>query len=148
MKTLKKSILLIIVTAIVFIFSIFSCSVQKVQEAKDHETSQKSEEILVVVEDMPTFQGGDVKSFEAWVQEKVEYPQVAKENGIEGDVFIMFVVEFDGSLSNIAILRGVDPALDNEALRVVKSSPKWNYQSRKDEQSPVRFRIKVEFKID
>ncbi len=82
------------------------------------------------------------------VQENVEYPQAAKEKGIEGDVFIMFVVEPDGTLSNINIMRGVDPALDNEALKVVKSSPKWEYQTRKDGQAAIRLSITVKFKID
>ncbi|MDX2415012.1 MAG: energy transducer TonB [Bacteroidales bacterium] len=135
------------VVFIVLILSLSSCSVNKVQETNDPKTTQKSEEIKVVVEDLPTFQGGNIKKFEAWVQENVEYPQAAKEKGIEGDVFIMFVVEPDGSLSNINIMRGVDPALDNEAIKVVKSSPKWEYQNRTEGQAAIRLSIKVEFKI-
>ena len=131
---------------LLLVFLLSGCSVKKVQESSAPEPGQNPDEIMVVVEDLPTFQGGDIKAFEAWVQERVKYPDDAAENNIEGDVFIMFMVEPDGSLSNVAILRGVHPSLDYEAMRVVKSSPAWEYQSWRKGQAKARFSITVKFK--
>jgi len=128
---------------LVFLFS--SCSVKKVQVSNVPEPDQNPDEIKVVVEDMPTFQGGDVKTFEAWVQEHVKYPEDAAESGVEGDVYIMFFVETDGSVSNVTVLRGVHPALDHEALKVVQSSPKWEYQNKRGDPVRARFSITVKF---
>ena len=130
----------------VLVIAFTACSVKKVQESSAPETVPGPEEVKVVVEDVPTFQGGDIKTFEAWVQERVKYPDIAAEKDIEGDVFIMFLVEPDGTLSNVAVLRGVDPALDYEAMRVVKSSPKWEYQNWREGQEKARFSITVKFK--
>lgn len=111
------------------------------------EVEEEEEEIFVVVEDMPTFRGGDVNKFREWVQQRIKYPQIAAENGIQGKVFIMFVVEPDGSVSNVTILRGVDPALDNEAKRVVGSSPKWAPGKQRGAPVRVRFSITVNFQL-
>ncbi len=111
------------------------------------EEEEEEEEIFVVVEDMPTFRGGDVNKFREWVQRRVNYPQIAAENGIQGKVFLMFVVEPDGSVSNVTIMRGVDPALDNEAIRVVESSPKWSPGKQRGSEVRVRFSITVNFQL-
>lgn len=111
------------------------------------EEEVEEEEIFVVVEDMPTFRGGDVNKFRNWVQQRVNYPQIAAENGIQGKVFLMFVVEPDGSVSNVTIMRGVDPALDNEAVRVVESSPKWSPGKQRGAPVRVRFSITVNFQL-
>ncbi|MEE4214211.1 MAG: energy transducer TonB [Bacteroidales bacterium] len=111
------------------------------------EEEEEEEEIFVVVEDMPTFRGGDVNKFREWVQSRIKYPQIAAENGIQGKVFIMFVVEPDGSVSNVTILRSVDPALDNEAKRVVESSPKWAPGKQRGAPVRVRFSITVNFQL-
>lgn len=111
------------------------------------EQEEEEEEIFVVVEDMPTFRGGDVNKFRNWVQQRVKYPQIAAENGIQGKVFLMFVVEPDGSVSNVTIMRGVDPALDNEAIRVVESSPKWAPGKQRGAPVRVRFSITVNFQL-
>ena len=89
------------------------------------EEEEKEDDIFQIVEDMPTFKGGDVQKFSNWVKERVKYPVIAQENSIQGKVFIGFVVEPDGSVSNVTILRSVDKSLDEEAKRVVESSPKW-----------------------
>ncbi len=107
----------------------------------------EEEEIFVVVEDMPTFRGGDVDKFREWVQKRVKYPQIAAENGIQGKVFIMFVVEPDGSVSNVQILRGVDPALDDEAIKAVQASPKWVPGKQRGAPVRVRFSITVNFQL-
>ena len=115
-------------------------------EVSDEE-EEEEEEIFVVVEDMPTFRGGDVNKFREWVQKRVKYPQIAAENGIQGKVFIMFVVEPDGSVSNVSVMRGVDPALDSEAVKVVESSPKWAAGKQRGAPVRVRFSITVNFQL-
>jgi len=107
----------------------------------------EEEEIFVIVEDMPTFRGGDVDKFREWVQKRVKYPQIAAENGIQGKVFIMFVIEPDGSVSNVQILRGVDPALDDEAVKAVQASPKWVPGKQRGAPVRVRFSITVNFQL-
>ncbi|HCC70642.1 MAG TPA: energy transducer TonB [Bacteroidales bacterium] len=111
------------------------------------EEEEEEDYIFIVVEDMPTFRGGDVNRFREWVQNRIKYPQIAAENGIQGKVFLMFVVEPDGSVSNVNILRGVDPALDNEAQRVVETSPKWAPGKQRGAPVRVRFSMTVNFKL-
>lgn len=80
---------------------------------------------FIIVENMPTFPGGEKKMME-YVAKNVKYPQLAKEVGTQGRVFVSFVVEKDGSITNVTILRGIGSGCDEEAMRVVKSMPKWN----------------------
>lgn len=91
-----------------------------VEEPEEDETK-----IFIVVEDMPSFQGKGQDGFRDWISKNLRYPEIAAENRISGKVYVRFVVEPDGSVNNVEIVRGVDPALDKEALRVVSSSPKW-----------------------
>ncbi|MBE0676183.1 MAG: energy transducer TonB [Bacteroidales bacterium] len=113
--------------------------VQEEEEVKD--------DVFMIVEDMPTFRGGDVQRFSNWVKERVKYPQIAQENGIQGKVFIGFIVEADGTVSNVTVLRSVDKSLDDEAVRVVESSPKWNPGKQRGQPVRVRFSITVNFQL-
>ena len=90
-------------------------------------------EIFQVVEDMPSFPGGNVSK---WIAKNVKYPVLAMENGIQGKVFIQFVIERDGSITDVKVVRGVDASLDKEAVRVVQSMPKW--KPGKQRGKPVR----------
>jgi protein TonB len=96
---------------------------------------------------MPTFKGGDINKFREWVQKKTKYPQVATENGIQGKVYITFVVETDGAVSNVKVIRGVDPIIDNEALKSVMSSPKWSPGLNKGKAIRVAYMIAVNFEL-
>jgi protein TonB len=89
------------------------------------EEEEEEAPIFYIVEDMPDFQGGGVDRFRQWIGEHLKYPEIAAENGISGRVFVRFVVEPDGKIDKVIVVRGVDPALDAEAIRVVQSSPKW-----------------------
>lgn len=104
-------------------------------------------DVFVVVEQMPTFMGGDVNYFRKWVMENVKYPEIAVANGIQGKVFVAYVVNEDGSVSDIEILRVVDPVLDNEAIRVVSSSPLWKPGKQGGKIVRVRFSITVNFQL-
>ncbi len=108
---------------------------------------EEDERPYAVVEDMPTFNGGDVNKFRDWVAHNVNYPSIAKENGIQGKVYIMFIVDKNGDLTDAKIMRGVDPSLDNEALRIVRSSPKWKPGMQKGEAVNVRYAITVNFAL-
>lgn len=77
------------------------------------------------VDEKPSFNGGDANQFAVWVGQNLVYPAEARDNGLSGRVVLQFVIEKDGSVGNVTVLRGVDPILDNEAVRVVSMSPKW-----------------------
>ena len=77
----------------------------------------------------------------------MEYPDVARENGISGRVFLQFTVEKDGTVTNVRVLRGVDPALDQEAIRVVQSSPKWTPAKQRDKAVRVSFSFPIVFQL-
>lgn len=78
-----------------------------------------------LVEEKPQFNGGDANNFAKWVNKNINYPEVAKEEGIQGRVVLQFDVNAEGNVENVVVLRGVDSALDAEAVRVVSSSPAW-----------------------
>jgi len=99
-------------------------------------TSSKNDDVIWVVEEKPIFGLGGDNEFRRWISENIIYPQLPLENGIQGRVLVQFVVERDGNLSNFTIVRSVDPELDNEAIRVLKLSPKWN--PGKQQGRPVR----------
>ena len=100
-----------------------------------------------LVETKPGFMGGDANAFSKWVNERLQYPEIAKENGIQGRVLLQFVVGADGSVSNVKVVRGVDPSLDKEAVRVVQSSPKWSPGKQRDRAVKVTYTFPVIFQL-
>ncbi len=104
-----------------------------------------SGEVYFVVEQNPTFLGGDINKFRQWVQRRAVYPQEAIDNKIKGTVFITFIIEKDGSVSNVAIVNGVHPLLDTEALRVISSSPRWGPGLQRGQAVRVRYSISLTF---
>ena len=79
-----------------------------------------------LVEVKPTFQDGDANAFSLWVNENLKYPEAAKEAQVQGRVTLQFTVDKEGNVKDVKVVKGVDPALDNEAVRVISQSPKWN----------------------
>jgi len=100
-----------------------------------------------LVEQKPSFMGGDANAFSKWVNERLQYPEIAKENGIQGRVLLQFVVGADGKVSNVKVVRGVDPSLDKEAVRVVQSSPKWDPGKQRDRAVKVTYTFPVIFQL-
>ena len=100
-----------------------------------------------LVEEKPKFQGGDANAFSAWVAKNLVYPEIAKENGVQGRVMLQFTVNPDGSVSNVKVLRGVDASLDKEAVRVVSSSPKWTPGKQRDRAVKVSYTFPVIFQL-
>ena len=102
---------------------------------------------FALVEQKPMFQGGDANAFSKWVNTHLAYPDIAKENGIQGRVTLQFTVNTDGSVSGVKVLRGVDPSLDTEAVRVVSSSPKWTPGKQRDRPVKVTYTFPVIFQL-
>lgn len=102
--------------------------------------------IFTVVEQMPMFPGGD-GALMGYLRDNIHYPTVAAENGVQGRVVVGFVVERDGSITDVNILRGVDPSLDREAMRVVKSMPKWTPGKQNGSAVRVKYQVSVSFRL-
>ncbi|MCM1031685.1 MAG: energy transducer TonB [Oscillibacter sp.] len=100
-------------------------------------------QIFQVVETMPSFKGNMNK----WLKDNVKYPILAQENGISGRVFVAFVVETDGSITDVKVARSVDPSLDKEAVRVVKAMPKWNPGKQRNKPVRVAFTVPINFTL-
>ena len=113
------------------------------------EEEEEEEEAIpfMLVEEKPKFQGGDANDFSKWVNSRLVYPEVAKENGVQGRVTLQFTVNADGSVSGVKVLRGVDPSLDQEAVRVVSSSPKWTPGKQRDRAVKVSYTFPVIFQL-
>jgi protein TonB len=100
------------------------------------------------VEEMPTFKGGNINQFARYVQKNVAYPPGPQENGIEGTVYVKFVVNRDGSLSDFEVLKSPDPALTDEVLRVIKNSKGWKAGVQGNKKVRVMVSIPVTFKLN
>lgn len=96
------------------------------------------EEVFVVVEEQAEFPGG-LDSMYAYIVKNLKYPEAAKEKGIEGRVFVQFVIEKDGSISNVKILRGIGGGCEEAAVEMIKNMPKW--KPGKQRGKPVRFQF-------
>jgi len=104
------------------------------------------QEIFQIVEEMPSYPGGE-KALLEYVAKNIKYPQIARETGIQGRVFVGFVVEPDGSVSNVKILRGIGGGCDEEAMRVIKSLAKWKPGKQRGKAVRVSYQIPVVFKL-
>ncbi len=102
--------------------------------------------IFDVVEVMPSFPGGTSALME-YLSGAIKYPVVAQENGVQGRVVVSFVVERDGSITDVQVARSVDPSLDKEAVRVVRSMPKWNPGKQNGSAVRVKYNLPVSFRL-
>ena len=102
---------------------------------------------FVLVEQKPTFMGGDANTFSRWISQHVNYPEIAQQNGVQGRVTVQFTVMKDGSVGGVKLLRGIDPYLDKEALRVVASSPRWEPGRQRDRAVNVTYQFPVVFTL-
>lgn len=112
----------------------------------DMQTDEEQEEapVFFIVEDMPEFPGGDA-ALHKYLATSVDYPVIAQENGIQGRVYVKFVINTDGSVTEVQIARGVDPSLDKEAIRVVKSMPKWKPGKQRGKAVRVSYTVPINF---
>lgn len=118
----------------------------KIQVVDDGDEDTDEEQIFVIVEDMPKFPGGDIALLK-WISKSVKYPVIAQENGITGRVHMNFVINESGSIENIVVVRGVDPSLDKEAIRVIKKMPKWEPGKQRGKAVKVSFSLPINFQL-
>ena len=105
-----------------------------------------AEEVFVVVEQQPEFPGGQAALMK-YLNSSIKYPQVAQDNGIQGRVITQFVVEKDGSITDVQVVKGADPSLDKEAIRVVKAMPSWKPGQQQGKKVRVRYTLPVVFRL-
>ncbi len=116
-----------------------------IEEEVEEEPSEQ--EIFQVVEEMPEYPDGGQAGLLAFLSKNIRYPAIAQENGVQGRVTVQFVVNTDGSIVDATVLRGVDPYLDKEALRVVNSMPKWKPGKQRGKPVRVRYTVPVMFRL-
>ena len=143
-----KYALFVPLAAALLIASNISCiSSEKQEEISEKQESRAAEgEVFQVVEEMPEFPGGMGECMK-WLGQNIKYPADAKEKGVQGRVIVQFVVEKDGTIVNAKVVRGVDPDLDAEALRVVNQSPKWKPGKQKGEAVRVKYTLPIMFRL-
>ena len=112
----------------------------------DEKPKEEETKVFDVVEQMPSFPGGDAELMK-FLSTHIKYPVVAEENGIQGRVIATFVVERDGSISDVKVIKSVDPSLDKEAIRVLKSMPKWIPGKQNGSAVRVKYTVPVTFKL-
>lgn len=104
-------------------------------------------DFFTIVEDMPAFPGGDAALLK-YIAENVKYPPIAKENGITGVVYVSYIVDRDGSVKDVKVVRGADPFLDKEAIRVVKTLKGYKPGKQRGKPVPVQFTIPIRFVLN
>ena len=137
MKTRKNVSLKVALMMLVLLFSFMTSTAQ----------TKKNNMVYDVVEVMPQYPGGQIAMLK-YIMENIKYPKQIMEEGIQGRVTVSFIVEKDGRVSNVRLLRSVQPALDKEAIRVVKSMPKWTPGKQNGKPVRVRFNLPVMFKLN
>lgn len=110
------------------------------------EEEPEEEQIFQVVEEQPEFPGGQIELMK-FLQKNIKYPTISQENGVQGRVIVQFVVNRDGSIVDTQVMRGVDPYLDKEALRVVSTMPKWKPGKQRGKPVRTRFTLPVQFRL-
>lgn len=114
------------------------------EESADYDPTKLTDDFFVAVQHMPTFPDGSPL---AWIAKHINYPAMAQENGIYGKVLLSFIIEKDGSISDIKILKGVESSLDKEAVRVVSSMPKWNPGRQHNRTVRVQYTLPITFAL-
>ena len=137
MKTRKNVSLKVPLMMLVLLFSFMTSTAQ----------TKKNNMVYDVVEVMPQYPGGQIAMLK-YIMENIKYPKQIMEEGIQGRVTVSFIVEKDGRVSNVRLLRSVQPSLDKEAIRVVKSMPKWTPGKQNGKPVRVRFNLPVMFKLN
>lgn len=116
------------------------------EPVKVEESNVKEEKVFTIVEKDPQFPGGDAARIK-YLSENIKYPRMARESGIEGRVFVTFVVEKDGSITGVQVLRGIGGGCDEEALKVVRNMPKWEPGEQRGRPVRVQFNLPINFRL-
>ena len=116
-------------------------------EIVEEEVEEDDDEIFMVVENMPEFPGGQIALFK-YIVKNIKYPAIAKEYNITGKVFVSFVIDKQGSVTNVTIVRGVDKNLDAEAKRVISSLPRFSVGKQRGKPVKVQFTVPINFTLN
>ena len=114
--------------------------------AKEEKEEEEEAQVFFIVEEMPEFPGGE-EARTRFLLENIKYHQMARESGIQGVVYVTFVVEPDGSISNVRVIRGIGGGCDEEAIRVVKMMPKWIPGNQRGKPVRVQFNMPIKFTL-
>ena len=120
----------------------------EIKTAAVKEVEEDEVQIFVRAEQMPKFRGGGLEEFRKWVFSELQYPAIAQENQISGNVVVQFVIEKDGSLTNIKVLQSPDKSLSDEAVRVLKKSDKWTPGRQRDKPVRCSYTLPVVFRLN
>lgn len=137
MKTRKNVSLKVVLMMLVLLFSFMTSTAQ----------TKKNDMLFSVVEVMPQYPGGQIAMMK-YIMENMKYPEQAMKKGIQGRVAVSFIVEKDGSISNVRPIHSVHPLLDKEAVRVVKSMPKWSPGKQHGKPVRVQLIVPIMFKLN
>ncbi len=137
MKTRKNVSLKVALMMLVLLFSFMTSTAQ----------TKKNDMVFDVVEVMPQYPGGPIAMLK-YIKENIKYPEQAMKEGIQGRVTVSFIIEKDGSISDVKAVRSVHPLLDKEAVRMVKSMPKWSPATQNGKPVRVRYNVPVMFKLN
>jgi len=121
-------------------------AVEEIATPEPPKQEVEQNKVFDVVEQQPSYPGG-MGALNQWLASNIKYPAMAAENGIEGRVVVQFVVERDGSVSGVHVVRGVDPSLDKEATRVVSQMPKWIPGKQNGSAVRVKYTVPVTFRL-
>lgn len=156
-KRKKVSFLVVIPVSMILFFTVSVFANVKTENSNDSKIKDRvvfqdtvknnNLEVFTVVDEMPTFSNDGENGFRKFIATNLKYPKEAVEKNIQGKVFIQFIVEKDGQLSNFKVLRSAHPQLDEEALRVVKLSPKWNPGKQRGKAVRVSFTFPITFSL-
>ena len=131
---------------LLFILLFSPCVLYSQEASLLNEKLTTDEEIFMKVEEMPEFPGG-YEGLAKYLSDSITYPAIAKEYNIQGKVYVQFVVEKNGKVSNVKVVRGVDKNLDKEAVRVVKSFPDWKAGKQRGKAVRVYFTVPINFQL-
>lgn len=121
-------------------------SVEQSNVVGANEDKTEKEEVFTFAEEMPSFPGGDEELY-AYIAQNIQYPEIAKKAGTEGKVIVEFTVGKDGRVSNVKVIKGIGAGCDEEAVRVIRSMPKWNPGKQNGVAVPVRITVPIQFKL-
>ena len=129
-----------IIMALMVVFGLTTVSAQKTVVAK------KNQKVFDIVEQMPEYPGGQAALFE-FISKNVKYPEDAVKKKVEGKVFVTFVVDTDGKITDVSLLRKVFPSLDAEAIRVISGMPNWIPGKQKGQVVRVKYTVPIMFRL-
>ena len=159
-SVLSRSKILLLIPVLSFLFIMIACGENETElvndnnsevsakktESPDDAESPVVEDLYYIVNEMPTFNGGEADvEFRKYIADNLKYPEIASKNGVSGRVVVQFTVNSKGEVVNAVVVRSVDPALDKEALRVIMSSPKWTPGKQDGSKTNVLFTFPINF---